>query len=142
MARNIKVKARVKDMDALRSKVEQMATSGPFYLSQEDTFFHMFTGRLKLRTVESKKGEMIYYRRPDTTQPAQSRYFRIPVLLPQLVKGLCSAVLGIKGVARKQRALYLVGSTRVHLDQVEGLGDFIELEVPAPDEESAKGPRP
>ena len=51
MPRNIEVKARVKDLGAVRSKVEQMATSGPFYLSQEDTFFHMFTGRLKLRTV-------------------------------------------------------------------------------------------
>ena len=139
MPRNIEIKARVKDMDKLRGRVEQMASSGPFYLVQEDTFFHIFTGRLKLRTLESKNGELIYYRRPDTFRPARSRYIRTPVVLPQLVKWVCSAILGVKGVVRKQRALYLVGNTRVHLDQVEGLGDFMELEVPTPDEESAKG---
>ena len=42
-------------------------------------------------------------------------------------------------MVRKQRTLYLIGETRVHLDQVEGLGDFIELEVPVPDEESSEG---
>jgi len=139
LARNIEVKARVKDLGAVRVKLEQMATSDPIYLSQEDTFFHIFTGRLKLRTLKSKNGEMIYYRRPDTAQPVQSRYYRLPIVLPHIVKWICSAILGVKGVVRKQRTLYLIGETRVHLDQVEGLGDFIELEVPVPDEESAKG---
>ena len=140
MPRNIEVKARVKDLRTVRSKVGQIATSGPFFLSQEDIFFRIFTGRLKLRSLSARRGELIYYQRADTTQPVQSRYYRLPIVFfPHLVKGVCSVILGVKGVVRKQRTLYLIGATRVHLDQVEGLGDFIELEVPVTDEESAKG---
>ena len=56
MPRNIEVKARVKDLGTVRVKLEQMATSDPIYLSQEDTFSPIFTGRLKLRTLKSKMG--------------------------------------------------------------------------------------
>ena len=139
MPLNIEVKAQVKDMGTVKSKVEQIATSGPVYLCQEDTFFHIPTGRLKLRTLMSKNGEIIYYRRPDTALPVQSRYYRLPIVFPHMVKWICSAILGVKGVVRKQRTLYRIGETRVHLDQVEGLGDFIELEVPVPGGESANG---
>ena len=138
MPRNIEVKARVKDLETVRSKVGRMATSGPIVLSQEDTFFRIFTGRLKLRLLSARRGELIYYQRADTTQPVQSRYYRLPIVLPHLVTGVCSAILGVRGVVRKQRTLYLIGETRIHLDQVEGLGDFIELEVPVMDEKSAK----
>ena len=82
---------------------------------------------------------MIYYRQPDNAQPVQSLYYRLPIVLPHMVKWICSAILGVKGVVRKQRTVYLIGETRVHLDRVEGLGDFIELEVPVPDKESVKG---
>ena len=52
-----------------------------------------------------------------------------PTADPEGLREVLSAALGIRGVVRKRRSVYLVGQTRVHLDQVEGLGDFVELEV-------------
>ena len=137
MGRNIEIKARVNNLESVRAKAERLATGGPFSTAQEDTFFRVVIGRLKLRIVPPAKSELIYYFRPNTTDPAQSRYFRLSVPRPKLVKKICSGVFGIKGVVRKQRTIYLVGDTRIHLDEVEGLGSFVEIEVVLPDGDGA-----
>ena len=52
------------------------------------------------------------------------------------LKSVLEMAYGIRHVVRKTRVLYLVGRTRIHLDQVEGLGEYIELEVVLTDDES------
>ena len=102
-------------------------TSGTL-LSQEDTFFHTPQGRLKLRTLSPTQGELIYYERADATGPRPSRYQMIHTHLPGALKAALAAALGVRGSVRKQRRLYSVGQTRLHLDEVEELGVFVELE--------------
>ena len=133
MGRNIEIKARCDNLETVAAKARELASAGPLHATQEDTFSRVFKGRLKLRISPPAKGEFIYYFRADTTGPAQSRYFRVAVPRAELVKRVCSAVLGVKGVVRKHRTIYLVGNTRVHLDEVEGLGSFVEIEVVLPD---------
>ena len=120
MGRNIEIKARCDYLETVAAKARELASAGPFDATQDDTFSRVFKGRLKLRISPPAKGEFIYYFRAHTTGPAQSRYFRIAVPREELVKRVCSAVLGGKGVVRKHRTLYLLGNTRVHLDEVEG----------------------
>lgn len=75
--------------------------------------------------------ELIYYDRPDTEGPKLSSYEKSPIpsgSVPSLDAVLTQA-LGVSGMVKKTRHLFLVGQTRVHVDQVEGLGDFMELEV-------------
>jgi predicted adenylyl cyclase CyaB len=98
-------------------------------LEQEDTFFSVPEGRLKLRVFPDGKGELIAYRRPDAVGPKTSEYFVYRTPHPEPLADLLTRALGVRGVVRKRRLLYLAGPTRIHLDEVEGLGAFLELEV-------------
>jgi predicted adenylyl cyclase CyaB len=129
MARNVEIKARVRDMEALESRAAASCDQGPFVIGQEDVFFNSRGGRLKLRIFPEGHGELIYYERPDARGPRTSTYHRVEIAEPHGLRELLAKAHGICGVVRKQRRLYLVGQTRVHLDRVEDLGAFMELEV-------------
>jgi predicted adenylyl cyclase CyaB len=98
-------------------------------LVQEDTFFNVSTGRLKLRVFDTARGELIQYHREDAAFPKESNYICVPLKNPDLLKSALANAIGVRAVVRKQRHLYMVGQTRIHFDEVEGLGKFIELEV-------------
>ena len=72
---------------------------------------------------------MIYYERPDSAGPKQSDYFISHTTEPRTLQDVLSRTYGVRGVVRKERWLYWIGNTRIHLDQVEGLGSFLEFEV-------------
>jgi adenylate cyclase len=129
MARNVEIKARVSDMDAMRDQVAAIADHGPETLTQTDTFFQVSVGRLKLREFSDSSAELIYYNRPDSAGPTESQYERAPVVNARPMRELLSETLGTAGTVRKKRQVYWIGRTRVHLDEVEDLGNFLELEV-------------
>jgi predicted adenylyl cyclase CyaB len=129
MAKNIEVKACVRDPESFRRKLKSMLPGRTKILKQEDVYFKMRRGRLKLRIIGPRKGELIYYERADTKDPKPSLYLVYKTAMPRLIRELLSAALGVRGVVKKTRRLYLVGQTRVHYDDVEGLGRFMELEV-------------
>ncbi len=128
-ARNIEIKAHVLDTGRLSATVRAMSDTVVEVLKQEDVFFAVATGRLKLRIMGDGRGELIHYDRPDISGPKVSRYLIAPTTAPEVLLTILSRVLPIVGTVRKQRLLYRVGQTRIHLDQVENLGDFVELEV-------------
>ena len=129
MPRNVEIKARIADPSALARKAEAMADRAAQVIAQDDTFFNCTTGRLKLRVFSPTAGELIFYRRPDQTGPKESFYVRSTTSSPATLREALALAYGIAGRVRKQRTLYLVGRTRIHVDRVEGLGDFMELEV-------------
>lgn len=129
MPSNVEIKARVADLDRLKATAERLSDTPARAIDQEDTFFATAGGRLKLREFGDGAGELIHYDRPDAAGPTQSDYLITPTTDPAGLKAALSAALGVRRVVRKRRLLYRVGQTRVHLDRVEGLGDFVELEV-------------
>lgn len=140
MARNMEIKARVTDLEKMAERASRVAEEGPWTIEQDDTFFGCKDGRLKLRDFGNGNGELIFYRRPDQAGPGQSEYRITPTEDPDGLRAVLAEALGITGRVRKQRVLYLAGRTRIHLDRVEGLGDFLELEVVLADgERSATG---
>jgi len=126
---NIEVKARVDDFDALKARAASMSDGSLQVIPQEDTFFNTEMGRLKLRVQAPDAGYLIYYERPDQDGPKRSNYHLAKTDDPENLRTTLSLALGVRGVVRKTRYLYLVGQTRIHLDEVEGLGHFMELEV-------------
>jgi len=138
MNRNVEIKVEVADLDAIRQRVRKLADEGPVVLEQEDTFFACPNGRLKLRRfAHAAEAELIYYERADSAQPKESRYVVHRTSDPDTLDQALTGALGVRGRVRKRRALYLVGRTRIHLDEVDGLGDFVELEVVLQPHESA-----
>ena len=136
MPRNIEIKARIASVDALVPQVAALATAGPSEIAQDDTFFRCESGRLKLRAFSATEGELIFYRRADAQGPKESFYVRSPTQSPDTLRESLSLAYGQAGRVVKRRTLYLIGRTRVHLDRVEGLGEFLELEVVLDDHES------
>lgn len=136
MARNVEIKARLTCRDDLLPLVARLAQHGPTELLQDDTFFVCPNGRLKLREFADGTGELIFYQRPDRPGPKTSFYVRSPVPDPDGLRRLLTLAQGQAGRVRKHRLLFQIGPTRLHLDRVEGLGDFLELEVVLQDDES------
>jgi predicted adenylyl cyclase CyaB len=137
VARNIEIKARIEDIEALAVRTRAIADQGPVEIFQDDTFFRCEAGRLKLRTFSENLGELIFYKRPDQAGPKESFYLISRTAEPKTLLAALTQAYGIVGRVRKRRTLYMVGRTRVHLDRVEGLGDFMELEVVLQDGEPA-----
>jgi predicted adenylyl cyclase CyaB len=139
-ARNIEIKAHVHGFEHLRSVLESISECKVEVLNQEDIFFSIAQGRLKLRIEGETSGELIHYHRSDTAEPKASYYRIAPTIAPTVMKSILCTVLPVAGTVRKRRLLYRVGQTRIHLDQVEQLGDFLELEVVLrPDQAEAEG---
>ncbi len=138
MARNIEIKARVADLDALAARTAAIADGGPVEIAQDDTFFRCDNGRLKLRAFVDGTGELIFYRRADQGGPKESFYVLAPTAAPDALRAALTLANGQAGRVVKHRTLFMVGRTRVHLDRVQGLGDFMELEVVLADGEAAE----
>jgi predicted adenylyl cyclase CyaB len=137
MSRNIEIKARIASIDALIPRVSAIADQGPVEIDQDDTFFVCTSGRLKLRTLSEDSGELIFYQRADALGPKESFYVRAATNSPESLREVLSLAYGLAGRVRKHRTLYHCGRTRVHLDRVEGLGEFLELEVVLQEGDSA-----
>lgn len=128
MPSNIEIKAHARNFDQIKARAEKLSDVPAKVIPQEDTFFNAPQGRLKLRVL-ADHAQLIYYTRPDQEGPKRSDYHITRSTDPQNLKRVLELAYGIRGVVKKTRYLYLVGQTRLHLDDVEGLGQFIELEV-------------
>jgi predicted adenylyl cyclase CyaB len=142
MPQNVEIKARVSDMPRLEKLAAALCAAPGEVIVQEDVFFNVPKGRLKLRKFSLERGELIYYERSDSAGPKVSDYSRSFTNEPAALEKILTEAFGVRAVVRKRRTLYLCGQTRIHLDEVEGLGSFVELEVVlGPGQSPASGER-
>ncbi len=135
MARNVELKARLVDFDQQVEIAKRLSSQPGETIVQRDVFFQCQNGRLKLRIFSAERGQLIAYQRPDQTGPTTSEYYICETDRPEALRQTLSKSLGQCAVVEKTRLLYLVGRTRIHLDRVETLGDFLELEVVLSDDD-------
>jgi adenylate cyclase class IV len=131
MPANVEIKARIESIDDLLPRAQALAEEDelPQLIHQDDTFFRVPHGRLKLRVFSDGAGELIHYHRPDAQGPKVSDYIITPAADPDSLRDALERACGVLGRVVKRRILVLAGQTRIHLDHVEELGDFLELEV-------------
>jgi len=140
--RNIELKARLEDLDAAREVAEAVATKRLATQHQVDTYFPCRQGRLKLRQIDGLSAQLVWYARADEPGPKPSDYVLVPVAHPETLKAALTAALGVRCVVEKRREIFLYHNVRIHLDQVEGLGHFLEFEaVIGPEDDEATGHR-
>ena len=132
--RNVELKARDADPEATLRRALELGASDEGVLRQRDTYFGRARGRLKLREQEPGGAQLIAYERPDDDEARTSAYRLADVADPDALREALDAALGTRVVVDKRRRLLLYENVRIHLDDVEGLGAFVELEgVAAPD---------
>lgn len=126
---NVEIKARDPDPETTAARCRALGALDEGVLEQRDTYFAGRRGRLKLREETSAGAELIAYRRPDTTEPEESAFIRAAVGDPGTLAEALDAALGATVVVVKRRRLFVWEHVRIHLDDVDGLGTFIELEA-------------
>jgi homotetrameric cytidine deaminase len=131
---NVELKARDGDPEATAARCVALGASDEGVLTQRDTYFTARRGRMKLRSDDGARGsELIAYRRPDGAEATESTYVLAPVAAAAELTEALDAALGTVEVVLKRRRLLLWEGVRIHLDEVVGLGSFIEFEAVIPD---------
>jgi adenylate cyclase, class 2 len=129
MRANLELKARCADLERARERAREVATQWVGVDEQVDTYFATRAGRLKLRESSLSGAQLIPYFRPDERGARRSDYQVIAIEDGAGLARMLSAMLGVYRVVRKRREIALYENVRIHLDRVESLGAFVELEA-------------
>lgn len=129
-ARNIELKARLPSLSAARAVAERIATQYLGVQRQIDTYFVAAHGRLKLREIdEPRLAQLVWYDRTNTSDAKSSDYRLVEVANPSELKAALAAAMGVRLAVDKRREIFLYENVRIHLDEVVGLGTFLEFEA-------------
>ncbi|NOZ20993.1 MAG: class IV adenylate cyclase [Planctomycetes bacterium] len=129
MSSNVEIKARYADLTKARRIAVELGAEMLACEHQIDTYFHVKSGRLKLRESSACGAHLIPYCRPDQTGPKRSDYEIIAIANPVRIREMLSEILSVLATVDKVREIYLLDRTRIHLDDVKDLGTFIEFEA-------------
>ena len=125
---NIEIKARCPNLDRIRDLLKSKNAVFKGIDRQVDTYFKVNSGRLKLREGNIEN-HLIYYDREDTTDPKISRIILYENKPRSHLKEILITSLGVLTMVDKQREIYFIGNIKFHLDNVGGLGTFVEIEA-------------
>lgn len=125
---NIEIKARCSDPSFIRNYLLSQNAELRGTDQQTDTYFNVPNGRLKLRegVIENN---LIFYERNNQAGPKQSDFRLVKVEDPAGLKAALTDALGQKVVVKKQREIWYINNVKFHIDEVPGLGSFIEIEA-------------
>lgn len=126
---NLEFKAPAPSPERTRQALQDLGARDHGLLLQTDHYVAVPHGRLKLRIIEGQGAQLIAYDRPESDPQRQSRFRITPVSDPGGLLAVLSAALDLRGSVIKRRRLFLWNECRIHLDEVEGLGAFLEFEV-------------
>lgn len=129
MPSNTEFKSRLQYPTLAHATAMRLSGAPPEILHQTDVFFRCPQGRLKLRMFADGTGELIQYDRADSANSRRSDYKIARTPDTEVLLEILQRTLACVGTVNKTRSVYLVGQTRIHFDQVERLGDFLEIEV-------------
>ena len=129
--KNIELKISLDNSKEILAALKRNGAKNNGILKQVDTYFNTKKGRLKTREIDGSKLELIYYQRPDTSVSKISNYdvVTLPILEGKKLLNALTNTSGIKVIVKKERNLWIHKNTRIHIDKVENLGNFLELET-------------
>ncbi len=130
MLTNLEVKTKIPNIEQAVAIADSLKLKFIEILNQVDTYFGVPKGRLKLREINSVRGELIYYERDEYSNQRQSKFEIYQTKDPSMLKLILEQAFGVQNIVSKKRYLYMFNDTRIHVDNVSNLGSFLEFEVP------------
>ena len=129
--KNLELKITIKNFNALNKILKEMDADYKGELRQIDTYYNCANGRLKTREINQRDFEVIFYQRPNIKESKESNYEVLPVQKSQIdkFKSFLKNLFGERVIVKKKRHLWIYRNTRIHIDKVEKLGTFLELET-------------
>ena len=125
---NIEIKAKCSNADQIRSYLADNQAEFKGTDEQTDTYFNVTNGRLKLREG-SIENNLIFYQRANHAGPKSSHFHLVKVEDTGGLKEVLAKSTGIKVVVKKKREIYYIRNVKFHIDEVRGLGSFVEIEA-------------
>lgn len=125
---NIEIKAKCGDPGRVRTYLNSRQADFRGTDHQTDTYFRVGSGRLKLREGQIENN-LIYYERNNQAGPKASVFRLVKVEDAEGLKAALTASCGVKVVVSKKREIYYIGNVKFHIDEVPGLGSFVEIEA-------------
>jgi adenylate cyclase, class 2 len=125
---NVEIKARCKDPEMIRKYLLSNGADFKGTDEQTDTYFNVREGRLKLREGNIENN-LIFYKRADQAGPKDSHFTLVKVDDAKGLKDVLTQSMGIKVVVKKKRDIYYINNVKFHIDEVPGLGSFVEIEA-------------
>jgi adenylate cyclase, class 2 len=125
---NFEFKARCNNIETIELKLKEL---NPLFIGvdkQVDTYFNIMNGRLKLREGNIENS-LIHYNRQDSKNVKQSDVTLYELQPDKNLKDILTKALGIKTIVEKERKIYFIDNVKFHLDKVNELGNFIEVEA-------------
>lgn len=130
MAKNLEYKVQYEALNRILPKLRILGATHQETIHQVDTYFNCAKGRLKLReTDNADEGWLIFYERPNETVSRYSLYQLCKIAKGSTLRELLTAALHVKTVVKKERSVWMYKNTRIHLDRVDALGEYVELET-------------
>jgi predicted adenylyl cyclase CyaB len=129
MPQNLELKARISSVSEAVRIAQRLKAQAKGILHQHDIYYKVPCGRFKLRIINNHSAELIFYNRPNKKGSRYSDYFVLPVDDAILTNALCTAAFGLKMEVEKKRRLFIYKNSRIHIDEVHGLGTFVEFEI-------------
>ena len=125
---NVEIKARTNKSSVIRNFLLANGAEFKGVDEQTDTYFNVGHGRLKLREGNIENN-LIYYNRPNQSGPKQSDFDLAKVEDSESLREMLRKAIGIKVVVNKRREIYFIGNVKFHLDSLDALGQFVEIEA-------------
>jgi len=126
MAKNLELKIQINNPVNLIEKATKVGARFEKELNQKDIYYRSDSGLLKLR-LQNGRAELIQYKRDEKNPERWSEYYVLQIT-DKSAESFFEKLFSIEAVVEKTRLLYIYKKTRIHLDKVRDLGDFLELE--------------
>lgn len=127
--KNLELKSKYVNIEKLRQLMFELGAEYKKTMHQIDTYFVVPKGRLKLREIDGEESQLVYYERADESTSRYSNYSIVEITDVLGFKQMMTNALGVKAIVDKVRELWMYGNTRIHIDDVNSLGHFVELET-------------
>ena len=125
---NVEIKAHCQNPEYIREYLKNYPASFKGVDEQTDTYFNVNCGRLKLRQGNIENN-LIYYNRANSSGPKESNFDLLKIDEANELREMLTKAIGIKVVVKKRREIYYIDNVKFHLDSLDGLGNFVEIEA-------------